>query len=81
MSKQYRIEKITDIFDIPEDRFDDFLEDFKTYYQQGNAWPELLENIAKVGGMDAKVLIGPMVWIDDDKHNIRVKISAEESQS
>jgi len=75
MSKRYTIEKITDIFQIPEDRFDDFLVDFKSYYQMGQSFPGLLEAVAKVGGIEANVIPQHMVWVDDGKHDATVKLS------
>lgn len=75
MTKQYDIEKITDIFAIPEDKFDEFLVDLKAYYQFGKSLPPLLEGLAKVGGVDTTVAPQGMTWIDDGKHNANVKLT------
>ena len=76
MDKQtrYTIEHITDIFSIPEDRFDEFLVDFKSYYQMGRPMADLIQEVAKIGGIEAEVLPIRMTWIDDGKHDVTVKI-------
>lgn len=72
MSKRYTIEKITDIFEMPEDKFSDFLQDFESYYRMGRPMADLIKEVAKTGGIDVAVLPMKMVWIDDDKHDVTV---------
>lgn len=81
MPKRYKIEKITDIFQIPEDRFDDFLVDFKSYYQMGRPMADLLKETAKVGGIDVEVLPLKMTWIDDGKHDVTIKIGTTPNET
>lgn len=83
MSKRYEMKQITDIFDIPEGSFDDFLVDLKAYYQMGRSLPALLEEVADAADIKAKVLPQHMVWIDDGKHDATAKITVanEESES
>ena len=77
MSKRYTIEKISDIFQIPEDRFDDFLVDFKSYYNMGQPMAKLIKEVAKTGGVAVDVLPMHMVWVDDGKHDAKVIINEQ----
>ena len=79
MSKRYVIEKITDVLDIPEDRFDDFLVDFRSYYQMVRPMADLIKEVAKTGDIDVTVLPIRMTWVDDGEHNVTVKLSADKS--
>lgn len=72
MSKRYEIDKITDIFKIPEDKFEDFLVDFKSYYQFGLHLTTLIDEVAKAGGMVTNTVPQKMVWIDDGKHDAKI---------
>ncbi len=72
MSKRYDIEKITDIFAIPEDKFDEFLVDFKAYYQFGKNVSALIDEIAKTGGISTETIPQKMTWIDDGKHDAKI---------
>lgn len=74
---RYEIEKITDIFAIPEERFNDFLADFKAYYLLGKSTSQLLDSVAAVVGIKSKSAPGKMVWIDDGKHDVRAFIKPE----
>ena len=76
MSKRYEIEKITDIFQIPEDKFDDFLEDFKTYYSFGIHMTKLIDAIAATGGIKTETVPQKMTWIDDGKHDATVYLKS-----
>lgn len=73
--KRYTIERITDIFEIPEDRFKDFLTDFESYYRIGLPMADLIKVAAEAGGIEVEVLPMKMVWVDDGKHDVTLKIS------
>ena len=77
MSKKYQIEKITDIFQIPKDKFDDFLVDFKAYYETGHNMTELLKATGDVLKTPVEVLKGGMTWIDDDRHDVKISIKTK----
>lgn len=70
--KQYEVEKLTDILQIPEDKFEAFLEDLRSYYTMGIHMTKLLETLADIGGVEAQVIPQKMTWIDDDKHDAHV---------
>jgi hypothetical protein len=77
MRERYDIEKITDIFQIPEDKFEEFLVDFKTYYELGKAMMELIPAVSNTSGIkaDARVVPQKMTWIDDGKHDANIKFA------
>lgn len=77
MSKRYKIDKITDIFEIPKDKFDDFLVDFRAYYETGHDMAQLLTITGEVLKTPVEVIKGGMTWIDDERHDISVKISTK----
>lgn len=79
MSRRYTIEKITDIFAIPEDRFDDFLVDLKSYHQLGSSIPKLIDEVARVGGIQTQTVPTKMTWIDDGKHEAKIVIDTKEA--
>lgn len=76
---RYKIEKITDIFQIPEDKFKDFLTDFETFYTLGKSMVELVDTVAEVSGLNGvKTVPTHMVWIDDGKHDAKVYLKPQE---
>lgn len=77
--RRYEIKHISDIFNIPEDRFDDFLVDFKSFYQLGKPMAELIETIAnEAAKLQVKPAIEKMAWIDDGKHNAKIYIKPQD---
>lgn len=82
MSKEYKIQQITDIFTIPEDKFADFIVDFKAYYHYGKHLTNLIDTVAKTQGIDTQTIPQYMTWIDDGKHDasIRLKPSPKPSK-
>ncbi len=79
--QEYKIQKITDIFLIPEDKFDDFLIDFKAYYHYGKSLASLIDVVAKAKGMDTKTIPQHMIWIDDGKHDAKIRITPKSKPS
>lgn len=79
--KRYTIEKISDVFQIPADKFDAFLVDFKTYYELGAPMAELLKDVADTGGINVEVVPLHMTWIDDGKHDAEFIIKTEVSDN
>ena len=80
MEKVYIIEHISDILDIPEDKFEDFLIDFKKCYDISKN----LREITLILGdeTDNKTFMPRMEWIDDGKHDstVEVNLTAVESK-
>lgn len=76
--KRYTIDKITDIFQIPPERFDAFLVDFKSYYELGQPFADLIKEVAKTGGINVDVIPMEMTWIDDNEHNATIILKTQE---
>lgn len=74
-SKRYEIEKIADIFNVPEESIDSFLVDLKTYYTLGKSVPELIAEVAAISGVKTKTMPQKMVWIDDGKHDATIYLN------
>ena len=74
LPKTYTIEKIADIFEIPEESFEDFLIDFKEFYNVGRNMTDLIYGAAKIIGTTVEVLPQKMVWTDDKRHDVKVTI-------
>lgn len=78
MAKKYKVEKITDVFAIPQDRFDDFLVDLKTYRQLGEDFSSLIDAVSDINGIKTKTIPQYMVWIDDGKHDAKITLIPKE---
>ncbi len=77
---RYDIEKITDIFQIPEDKFEAFLVDFKSYYQIGLDMSKLIDGVAKAKGIGTKTLPQKMTFIDDGRHDVKIYLKSNAEQ-
>lgn len=51
---RYEIEKITDIFQVPEESFDRFLVDLSAYYHFGKNFTKVIDEFAAIGGVKTK---------------------------
>lgn len=78
MSKEYTIKQITDIFQIPEDKLDEFIVDLRAYYHCGKHLTNLIDTVAKAKGLDTKTLPQHMTWIDDGNHDASIRISTND---
>lgn len=74
VDNHYEIEKLTDIFQIPEASFDNFIEDLRSYYSVGNGLIALIKASGKALGTPVDIVPSKMTWIDDGKHEARVYI-------
>lgn len=82
MSKKYEITYISDIFQIPEDRFEDFLVDFKSFYNLGKPMADLIKTIGnEVAKVEIESVIKKMVWIDDNKHDATIILNTPKKQA
>jgi len=77
MSKKYDINNISDVLNIPLDRFDDFLVDFKHFYEVAKATCDLCDEISSDIGLKTKTLPQHFVWIDDKKHDANIYLCAD----
>lgn len=69
--KRYTLKQVSDFLDIPKDKIDDCLMEFKTFIEFSQA----MGDIGKVVEPDmavSKMLKGShFIWIDDGKHDLR----------
>lgn len=78
MSERYEITHISDVLAIPEDKFEEFLVDFRSFYAVSKPMAQLIETIAdEVTKVQIKSSIEKMVWIDDGKHDATIKLYNE----
>jgi len=77
MTKKYKIEKLTDILNIPAESIDDFLVDLKSWYEIVNA-VKAIPNIMSIP--EGQIALSKfMTWIDDKKHDIRIHFKEAKS--
>lgn len=71
---QYTIESLMDITDIPEDRIDAFLAEFKEWLLHTKVMRKTAEEIHDalgVGDLNIKAILTPsMIWTDDNRPGI-----------
>lgn len=72
MSKQYKIETIHDCMEIPLDRFNLFLDEFRQVLMFARATHEVNKHS---GPTEKPITIKSFTWIDDDKGEVRVTIT------
>ncbi|MFH0788303.1 MAG: hypothetical protein V2B13_11905 [Pseudomonadota bacterium] len=72
MSKEYKIETIHDCMGIPLDRFNLFLDEFNEVLMFARATHEV-NRVSS--GIENPTTIKSFTWIDDDKGEIRVKVT------
>ena len=75
-NKTYVLKLITDMYEIPEDRFDDFVIQLKKWHKETKAFKDLLETLNKVTGEPMPAEYGTLKWIDDgiDEGHTKVNI-------
>jgi len=66
---------MVDMFQIPEDRFEEFLIDLRQWHKIGGAFNNLAQSIGKAVGETLPDEYMVMRWIDDSKHGGDIKIS------
>lgn len=82
--KQYEIGSIHDFLDIPEDRLDVCLRDFKEWVVMGRSISELIK--LSDGKADITQILPRLIWIDDgvvglSEISIRVAAKTGETES
>lgn len=72
--KTYKLKLMTDMFDIPSDRFEEFLIDLRQWHQFGGAFANLLNATAEAMAEPLPEEFMTMHWTDDGKHDGEVKV-------
>lgn len=70
---KYELE-ISNLLQIPEDRFDDFIIDLKKWHSSARKTVQVINAIADAIGQ-SQAQLAKMVWIDDGKHDGKVIIT------
>ena len=77
MSKQYKLIMLTDLFEIPADRLDDFIVELKQWVVIAKSTDEMLRTITEAIHEPYETN-GGMIWIDDGKNDKKVTITVKE---
>lgn len=72
--KRYELKVISDILEIPEASFDDFLTDLKKWHKAIRATYTLIKTLNDATGETLPDNIITMVFIDDQKHDGKIII-------
>lgn len=73
--KIYKLRLMSDMFAIPEDRFDDFLIDLKQWHKVAGNFNELTKIVAKAANEPLPEDYMIMKWKDDGIHKGKVTIN------
>ena len=73
-NKQFTLKLMTDMFAIPEDRFEEFLIDLRKWHKIGKSFSEVLSTIADATGEELPEDYMTMRWTDDGIHEGKTKI-------
>ena len=78
-NKEYKIDKITDFLEVPEDRIDDCLAEFATFLEFLRAILVFAKLGAETQGMGQDELYKLMgfTWVDNGKEGIGVRTTTE----
>lgn len=77
---EYTIKEVGDFLQVPEDRLDACLEEFKTFLQVSRSFMEMTNAMAGLLGADkSQNVLQSFVWIDDGERNVTINICANES--
>ena len=80
--KRYEIVSVADIFAIPAERFEAFLDELVPMVRQMRAINDMYVAVATEAGFPHGVKVQKMTWIDDAKREMTVRLlPAEEAQS
>jgi len=78
MNKEYTIKHISDILDIPEETFDDFLVDLKTVYEVSKNHREVMLILGDESSNSE--FMPQVIWIDDGKHDTEINLRITEAK-
>ena len=78
---EYKIVNVTDFLDVPEDRIDDCLTEFKPFLEYMRPMIALAKMGAESLGQDPEEALKVMAftWIDDGKTDVTIRVQTEAS--
>lgn len=74
-NKTYTLKLMTDMYEIPEDRFDDFIIQLKKWHKETRSIKDLLETLGKTMGMELPEEYGILKWLDDGIEEGHTKVN------
>lgn len=72
--KTYRLKLMVDMFQIPEERFEEFLIDLKKWHSFGQKFNDLVQTIGKAVDEQIPADYMTMRWTDDGIHDGPTKV-------
>lgn len=79
MSKRYEIKKLSDIFEIPENRLDDFFVELREWVDYGRSMYEIVKIANEIAGEEVAESQIQMNWIDDGKRDKKIIVEMRNS--
>lgn len=77
-NKDFQLKFMSDMLDIPEDRFDEFLIDLKKWHNFGSNFKNLVAGVASAVGEELPDEFMTMRWLDDGIHSGKVVVNVKE---
>lgn len=74
-NKTYVLKLITDMYEIPENRFDDFIIQLKKWHKETRSLVELIKTLNEVAGEKLPEEFAVMKWIDDGIEEGHTKVN------
>ena len=78
-NKTYVLKHVTDMYEIPEDRFDDFVIQLKKWHKETKSLKDMLEALNKVVGEKLPEEYGTLKWTDDGIEEGHTKVNIMKS--
>lgn len=73
-NKKFTLKLMSDMFAIPEERFDEFLVDLRKWHKIGKSFDGVVQSISKAVGEKMPDDYMTMHWLDDGIHEGKTKI-------
>lgn len=64
-NKTYELKLMTDMYEIPADRFDDFIIQLKKWHKETSGLAELIKIVNEIAGEKMPEEYGTLKWTDD----------------
>lgn len=78
MSKKYEIKNLSDIFQIPENRLDEFFVELREWVDYGRPIYELNKTLTETLGEENAQSHMQMNWIDDGKRDKKIIVEVRD---
>ncbi len=76
--KEYKISKVQDFFEVPIEKLDACLEEFREYINMAHDLKSRFAAVAEnIGAKDAQADIGLFHWIDDARKDVTIELKTK----